>query len=316
MNNNYFWTANQVTKLRKEFTDTSLAPSYFEKIFEKKWPAIRMKAGELELKRGRKGVKKTKTFYLPKDKIKQLYKSGVSVRKIAKLYDCSFPTISRLLKGLGVTVKSNVESVKRYELNESYFDSIDTAEKAYFLGFIAADGYVNNNYQQLSVTLHKADVEVLDNLKKALGYTGPVKQRLMSSNGHWATRVTLCIVNKHIVDSLNKLGIIQKKSLVLKFPEIDTTLHSHFIRGYFDGDGSIHEPDCFNMAGTPAFLSAAQAILIAKCELNKTKLDDYKETNKLCYNGKLQLKWIYDYLYKDSTVHLTRKKIKFEEVIK
>ena len=313
--NNYFWTDIEEAKLKAEFTNITLPPEYFEKIFERKWVTISVKARSLGLKRGKAGVRKTLTYRLPKEKIIQLYISGLSTHKIAKIYSCSPPTISSLLKEAGIVVKSNVETVKLYAINATFFDSIDTPDKAYFLGFIAADGYVNNKYQQLRITLHKDDIEVLENLKKAIGYTGQIKHRLMKSGNKWYTRVDLCMVNKHIVDSLNKLGIIQKKSLVLQFPIIDSILYADFLRGYFDGDGSVHKPNCFSLVGTEQFLTKCQEILMSNCKLNKTKLDYFSSIPTLRYNGKIQLKRIFDFLYTPNCIKLIRKYNKFLSVM-
>ena len=47
------------------------------------------------------------------------------------------------------------------------------------------------------------------------------------------------MVSNKLVSDIEKLGVIENKTLVLTFPELPTELVHHFIRGYFDGDGSV-----------------------------------------------------------------------------
>lgn len=67
-----------------------------------------------------------------------LYKSNKSIKEIAKLFNSSQETISKVLK------ENNIEVYRRNKINfdEHIFDVIDTEEKAYWLGFIFADGYI------------------------------------------------------------------------------------------------------------------------------------------------------------------------------
>ena len=55
---------------------------------------------------------------------------------------------------------------------------------------------------------------------------------------------SISIVNDHLVNSLNNKGVLYKKSKILTFPtiqQVPKNLLFHFIRGYFDGDGSVYE---------------------------------------------------------------------------
>jgi hypothetical protein len=315
-NKNKQWTIEDIKRLKIDFSNTALLPSYFENYYERSFASIHVKARELGLKRGKPKVYRRKKHYLPKNEIKQLYLAGKSTRQLAKIYDCSFPTISNLLKEIGVIVKDNVSSVKKYQLNEDYFERVDSEEKAYFLGFIAADGYVNNKYCSLSFAQHVQDKEILTNLIIALGSNHIVKERLMSSGKkkEKVKRVWLQIINKKIVTDLNNLGIVQKKSLVLNFPSIKEEYYSSFIKGYFDGDGSIFD-EGFNLLGTENLLKKCQQILMKNCGLSETKISKVKNIYSLNYSGKQQLKRIFDFLYQHKGFKLERKYEKFRSII-
>ena len=135
---------------------------------------------------------------------------------------------------------------------------------------------------------------------------------------------SLRVYNKKIVNDLIKLGVINKKSLNEVFPSIPNTLHRHFIRGYFDGDG------CFSYwYSKDGRLNCSASILSGKKLSDSLKsiiekeLDIYIGQNNNSKNKKLYktvatnnnsvklMNWI----YKDSHIHLDRKYIKFQEYL-
>ena len=142
-----------------------------------------------------------------------------------------------------------------------------------------------------------------------------------------------------------KFGVVSNKSLILKFPEfISDELMPHFIRGYFDGDGSVWEGKRkkmivkndhkkyglreriiqnvkFNFTGSNTFIPYLQEYLINHVGLSKTKLNysKSKEEHKHCsmeYSGRKNMKKLYDYMYSSATIYGKRKKEKFENIIK
>lgn len=89
-------------------------------------------------------------------------------------------------------------------------------------------------------------------------------------------------------------------------------LINHFIRGYFDGDGSIsitksNRQPHLNLLGSKSFLSTVQKILVNVCGVSYTKIRKSSQIYSMSYGGKLNCKAIRDYLYKDSTIYLERK---------
>lgn len=135
--------------------------------------------------------------------------------------------------------------------------------------------------------------------------------------------IFLNLWNKKLVNDLVKLGIVPKKSLILKYPRINSKFDSHFIRGYFDGDGSYHIDKKGQIrfeicSGSFDILNSIQDILINKCGLSKTKIIKAKNSNtfRLGYKGNINNKKIYNFIYNDANFLLLRKKNKIKDIVK
>ena len=134
---------------------------------------------------------------------------------------------------------------KKYNLNENYFDNIDTEEKAYILGFIASDGSVAVEPYNIKIDIKKDDNDILYKIKNAMNYNFELKEYKQKSsidNKEYVIDISrLNITNKHIVLKMIDYGIVPNKTefLNFNFSCMDSNLIRHFIRGYFDGDGSI-----------------------------------------------------------------------------
>jgi len=205
------------------------------------------------------------------------------------------------------------------QLNNNYFENIDTEKKAYFLGLITADGCIFKN--SLIIYLQEEDGYILEELIKELNY-GKVnfKKRV---NERCKNQKYVQITSKKLIQDLKKYGIIPNKSHKTYFPEISEKFYSHFIRGVFDGDGSISCPKnksnfTFNICGNYELISGIQKILVEKCKLNFTKLSVPKKScpniNVVIYGGNRQCLKIKNFLYENANIFLTRKQIKFNNI--
>jgi len=125
-----------------------------------------------------------------------------------------------------------------------------------------------------------------------------------------------------IFNSLVKLGITPNKSLRMQKLIIPNNLTNHFIRGVFDGDGSLSGKRIthvqFEIAGYKPFLKQIQDILIKNCDVNRVKIYslNYKKKGKafrLQYTGS-QIFRILDFLYKKSK-NQTRLERKYKKYI-
>lgn len=207
-----------------------------------------------------------------------------------------------------------------YQINDSFFEKIDSEQKAYFLGLMASDCCVTSG-NRVIISLQERDSYILDKMKNSLEYQGVIYFIESKKENHQNTR-RLQFRNKKISEDLNVLGIFPRKSLKLKFPSIPEDLQSHFIRGYFDGDGCMRMSKGvlnYKFVGTYEFLKSLQDILIQKCEVKETKLYQAKKdknTWELSYGGDRQCIRIYGFMYKDATLFLERKREKVRNEIK
>lgn len=206
---------------------------------------------------------------------------------------------------------------KKYSVNEDYFNKIDLEHKAYFLGLMASDGCITDE-NKLLIGLAREDDEVLKMFKSCINYTGPLYLIAGRTLAH-KDQTRLQIRNKTLYEALRKHGITERKSLTLKFPDLPDDMIPHFIRGYFDGDGSVkfnHGVMNIRFVGTSEFLTKLQDILIEKCQLSKVKMfqaNKAKNTFELTYGGDTQCLRIYDFMYLNSTRFMQRKKGKFDK---
>lgn len=209
-------------------------------------------------------------------------------------------------KGIDIYTRKN-------HINDHIFDIIDTEEKAYWLGFLYADGNISlyNKSWKIELTLQEQDLEHLKKYSKFLDLRKEPVYRAITK----AYRVS--ISSRRVAEQLISKGCIPKKSLVLKFPShsiVPKELMRHFIRGYFDGDGCIslrHNvystvPEV-SLLGTKEFLEG----LIEESNINDcTTVKKDKRSLSNTYNLQWHKKGSYeflDYMYKDSTIYLQRK---------
>jgi hypothetical protein len=152
-------------------------------------------------------------------------------------------TVIRILKQYGTGGRSAIEaSSDKYNCDESFFSKIDTPEKAYWFGFIAADGNLHN--KKLQICLSKKDEGHLLKFCKRIGYDGPLCKD--------KTNLRLTIARIKIFNDLKKLGLEENKTFKINgriFNRIPREFLADAILGYFDGDG------CFSRIKGGKFLS-------------------------------------------------------------
>lgn len=232
---------------------------------------------------------------------------------------------------------------RKHTFDETFFDKIDTEEKAYVLGFIYADGCNATlpNTGSLNIGQDSRDIDILYKIKAAIKSTYPLLERVRE-NGKKA--FVLYVYGKTISESLEKVGVVKHKSLILKFPTfIEDSLMPHFIRGYFDGDGCIwngkrkkmlvkneykvgtfrerivHNVK-FTFTGSNTFIPDLQKYLIDHIGLKENKLNysKAKKDHRHCvmeYSGRRNIAKLYNFMYKNATIFGERKKKKFEEIL-
>lgn len=223
---------------------------------------------------------------------------------------------------------------RKYPFNENYFENLDSKDKAYFLGFIYADGFITKRSQSqnlLGLTL--SEIEPIDKFKKYIQTEKPVGfYKKTNSYSNESYEYKLALLSDKLVSDIEKLGVVERKTLVLTFPNnIPEELIPHFIRGYFDGDGSVfyhndsrkdydNEYLGINICGTKEFLEGLISKLPFLTSEDRVLYNETRrETN--CWNIKfasnIRSLQLYHFMYKNcSDLYLSRKRKKFEDFIK
>ena len=94
---------------------------------------------------------------------------------LAEYYNISSVAVNALLRRHGYKAKSQSELQRKYNIDETFFDVIDTEEKAYFLGFLYADGYNNTDRNSVNLSLKEDDKEILEKLNNLLQPNKPLQ---------------------------------------------------------------------------------------------------------------------------------------------
>lgn len=222
-----------------------------------------------------------------KDSVIQQYNQGLNCAQIARNLAVYPQTVENLLKSLGV-----YNSYMPNQGNTRYFERMDSLLKAYFLGFITADGCLQSNGKSgslgLTITTHTKDISILERLRQEIGCEnkiqnigGPMTHDKSMEKNHCRFQ----LFNKDLYNDLMSYGLTPRKSITMPniLPNIPLEYRRAFIVGYFDGDGSA----CFNSASNQMMISfrGTQAFLqgIAE-ELQPKTFWLSKDKQKTCWS--------------------------------
>lgn len=240
-----------------------------------------------------------------------------SLTKFCKKYHICLSHFTKYLRKNNIFVKNLQNECK---FNEHIFDIIDTEEKAYWLGFIFADGYISSfeegkksNYR-FELSLKESDINHLNKFNLFMEHKyNNVKVENVKCKDKIYRRCRWSICNKHLWETLNSYGCVPKKSLILQFPNTNIfqnkDLIKDFIRGYWDGDGCIsyankqHTRLTISALGTESFLKSINEFLPKNIVIYKLK---QKSTWAISANHNTAFKTLY-FLYENSKIYLDRK---------
>jgi len=162
---------------------------------------------------------------------------------IAAKYSAKVQTISGILKAHNVSI--NYRKGANRHMNDQYFDVVDSAEKAYFLGLLLTDGSVIYDAErirqpEISIELIESDVEILHRLRDAIGLSTKLCYAKRAGRKHGT--YTLKFRSAHMASTLAAYHIVQDKThRVRVLPQnIPEQYMKDYVRGLIDGDGSIY----------------------------------------------------------------------------
>jgi DNA-binding transcriptional regulator WhiA len=215
------------------------------------------------------------------------------------------------------THKLGLKADRKYSFNTDFFKNPLNEYSAYWLGFIYADGYLS--HKELGIQLQKDDHEHLKKFNKCLNGNIPVtfleKQPRYIKEKHTGTSY-LCsirVFSTEVTKDLNNLGATPKKSMIIDFPSLDNDyLTWCFIRGFFDGDGSIYYDKLRNefrgkvTSGSPKFLKSFSEFL------NKFGIRTYITDLDCGISGKESHRIFFSNIYENANIYLDRKYKKYQ----
>lgn len=244
--------------------------------------------------------------------LKDNYKT-MTYQEIADKLDRTKAAIDLKINKLGL-------KKSKYNYNHSFFNKIDTQVKAYWLGFIYADGCVNHDTRtdsfELSIKLQGKDYTHLKKFNKDLKGNIPVtlftKILNYKNEDREYKQCQIRLYSKEMVLDLFNCGVVKNKSKIIRFPKLKENLIPHFIRGYFDGDGCVclnkkrKLPDVNFTSGSLDFLLWLRAELY-KNNINSYYYQEKSNTYRLYVRGMKNCDNFFNYIYKDATIYLDRK---------
>lgn len=255
---------------------------------------------------------------LTQDEIRRiidLYNAGKSSKIVGEETGYSTSFIKTTLINNGVILRKYHEINKKYTINEEFFDVIDTEEKAYFLGFLYADGNIHSKYNAITLKLQKQDREILTKWSNLIyGF-----EHILESENNYLVKFS----SNHMKNRLIELGCHPNKTFTLEYPKIlKSSLQNHFIRGFMDGDGTIvKDKNNFYVGfiGTEKMCAEINnqifnnTGILSKIEKDKKMIEQYGNTitSKILFRGNRRTEKVLDWIYKDSIIYLKRKYNKY-----
>ncbi len=285
---------------------------------------------------------------ITKTDLEEKYASGLSLNDIARQYNCTRQYIYKLLKQYALTVRTKSEARglaleqgkisyssqvyssgepithEKRHVNASFF-KIWTPAMAYVLGVIYTDGCLvkPNGPVKFRVTIAQKEPELLEKVRALMGSNALI--RYSPARGIAGALHTMVIDNLEIYRDLQALGLTENKSLTLKFPDIPSEMVSHFIRGCWDGDGSVfwegadvRKPCASFVSGSKEFIERFMQNLVSLGMPDRTIHKSMRSKNPsfyFRYTG-LPCRRLFHVLYDgvNESMYLTRKYLRFSEI--
>lgn len=167
-----------------------------------------------------------------------------------------------------VVLRARIEGVvsrhhsAMHSLVPGYFREIDTPEKAYLLGLLAADGAISDRHQ-VALALHEKDESLVAFARDCIAPGG----RIGSYQTRTCRMATFKVQSEDLAADLARWGVTTRKSYTIEWPtSLEPAMQRCFLHGYFDGDGSLGTkpmPRWSIVTGCEPFLRAAQAFVLA-----------------------------------------------------
>ena len=246
------------------------------------------------------------------EQIAKIYQAGFSAKAIARAYGLRHHiSICAALERQGVEQRPPPERNRLYALDPHVFDVIDCEEAAYWLGFLYADSCLHR--RTLNVRLKLADTDHLMTLREFFRSESPIQQiESNCSNGKKYPQCHIEFTDAHLAKRLRNLGILPSRpDYRLAVSQVPRCFLCHFVRGYFDGDGSARKNASLAFCGQEDFLLWLRNIFAIEAGTNPhLSVHKHSKANVfyLYISGRLQALKVADFMYRNATFWMARKR--------
>lgn len=251
--------------------------------------------------------------------------SGTPMKEVESKFHVDNTSVYNYMKRHNITYKSG--HGRKNFFNQHFFHDIDTESKAYFLGFLYADGWiggVDKNYARpcnINLDLSSKDRQILEKYLECIEASGSthIKDYIASERTYKASPMSLVsLTSVTMADDLVSHGFKGLKPNRISVPELPTDMYRHFVRGYFDGDGCTYS-STVSFTGYISFLQSLEQIIKMHLEISSPGIrHDYKnkEVGDLQYYEIASRIRLFNWFYDSASIYLQRKKEHFVDTIK
>ena len=224
------------------------------------------------------------------------------------------------IRSLAEANAANSINVRKYSVNDDYFDN-ESHNMAYILGFLSADGTVSRNGNRIKIGLSSVDRNFLELIKEELG----VEKKIFdyeTNNGYLVSE--LSFNSQKIKQKLAEYNVVPGKTETFTFPtNLSKKYWIDFIRGYFDGDGSVGTagPSAIRWqicSHRPQVLETIVEFLFEEYGIPKVSVQKNEHGNSFLYTiqySNNSTRKIFQILYTPNSLYLPRKFEKFKSII-
>ena len=240
-------------------------------------------------------------YKLPEDEIISLYRDGKSSFDIASIYKVTQGTI------IGILKTNNIPRDNRYHnlnLDVDYFSNIDSIDKAYFLGFMIADGNVNGDNNMVSLSLSNKDKYILEIFSDVTHSSNKLYSRKDKPE------TTFRLKNHKWVSDLSKYGVVPRKTFTSYLPTISDEFMPHMIRGLIDGDGWIsYMSHQLGFCGNEIIVTEVRDFLVNRLDVyNVSVIHPRDNLYQITWASKKDIQVICEYLYNNKKRYYLQRK--------
>lgn len=252
-----------------------------------------------------------------------------TLESIGNDYSVTVNTIKKVILDNGGKIRTSSESKNPF-FNENYFEVIDTEAKAYFLGFLIADGCViepnaaaNHPNYKISLELQECDSYILEQLKQELKLTSTNLYHSERIKGNSVSKTnSLSWYSTKMANDLSQYGVVSRKTSTVFLPTLKEHLMPHLIRGMIDGDGSITishiegKPHLVvYFCGNEKCVTQVRNYLVKQLNIYNVKVVKVNDNlSQISWASKNDIEKIKKYLYENANFYLYRKFNKFKEL--